>query len=82
VHKLINRDYYNRFFKKYPEYKDKRKTDIYQIIKTFNEYVCQEVINNRDGVELPESLGWLFIGTCKNAKKNNVNIGVYNDSDY
>ena len=74
VHKLINNDYYNRFFKKHPQYKDKRKTDVYQIIKTFNEYVCQEVINNRDGVELPESLGWLFIGTCASKNKNNIDL--------
>jgi len=75
THHIINADFYKRFFKKYPKYKEKKNTEIHKVIKTFNEYVCQEVVNNRDGVELPESLGWLFIGTCKNAKKNNVNIG-------
>ena len=75
THHIINADFYKRFFKKYPKYKENKNTEIHKIIKTFNQYVCQEVINNRDGVELPESLGWLFIGTCKNAKKNNVNIG-------
>ena len=75
VHHVINKDFYKRFFKKYPGYRKKKETEIYKIIKTFNKYVCQEVINNRDGVELPESLGWLFIGTCKTKSKNNIDLG-------
>lgn len=75
VHRLINNDFYKRFFKKYPEYKNEDKKTIYKIIKTFNQLVYEEVINNRDGVELPESLGWLFIGTCKTKNKNNVDLG-------
>jgi hypothetical protein len=75
LHHIINDDFYKRFFKKYPEYKEKEEPEIYKIIKTFNRSVCQEVINNRDGVELPESLGWLFIGTCKPKTKNNIDLG-------
>tara|TARA_B100001287_G_C22528004_1_gene455963 strand:+ start:237 stop:773 length:537 start_codon:yes stop_codon:yes gene_type:complete len=75
VHHIINDDFYKRFFKKYPEYKEKKTSEIYQIIKSFNKYVCQEVINNRDGVELPESLGWIFIGTCKTNNENNIDLG-------
>ena len=29
-----------------------------------------QVIKNRDGVEFPEGLGFLFIGTCRPIKKN------------
>lgn len=75
VHHIINKDFYTRFFKKYPEYNEKSPSEIYQIIKSFNKSVCQEVINNRDGVELPESLGWIFIGTCKTYSKNNIDLG-------
>ena len=75
VHHIINEDFYKRFYKKYPEYKEKKKSEIYNIVKTFNTNVCQEVINNRDGVELPESLGWLFIGTCKATHRGNVDLG-------
>jgi hypothetical protein len=30
------------------------------------------VINTRDGVQLPEQIGWLFIGTCQQSKKQNI----------
>ncbi len=74
AYQIINKDFYKRFFKKYPQYKGKETKEIYKIIKTFNEYVCQTVIDKRDGVELPESLGWLFIATCKGTKKKNINV--------
>jgi hypothetical protein len=32
------------------------------------------VIDNRDGIQLPESSGWLFIGTCQQSKKVNVDF--------
>jgi hypothetical protein len=35
--------------------------------------VYNKVIDVRDGVQLPESIGWLFIGTCQQSKKQNVN---------
>ena len=34
----------------------------------------ETVINYRDGVELPEGLGHLFIGTCPTPKKVNMNF--------
>jgi hypothetical protein len=45
-----------------------------KIAKTFNRYIFQTVIDTRDGVQLPESLGWIFIGTCQQSKKNNIDF--------
>ena len=45
-----------------------------KIIKRFNQVVYQTVIDNRDGVQLPEQIGWLFIGTCQQSKKDNVDF--------
>ena len=75
VHRLVNKDFCKRFYKKYPEYKHREMQDINKTIRNFNKLVCQEVIDNRDGVELPEGLGWLFIGTCKSKNKNNIDLG-------
>jgi hypothetical protein len=32
------------------------------------------VIDTRDGVQLPEQIGWLFIGTCQSPKKQNTDF--------
>ena len=41
-----------------------------------NEKIWKEVIENRDGVELPYSLGYLFIGTCPAAKSVNTDYAL------
>ena len=43
-------------------------------IKTYNKILFNTVIDTRDGIQLPESLGWLFIGTCQTSKKKNIDF--------
>jgi len=43
-----------------------------QVINTFNGMIWENVVASRDGVELPEQLGYLFIGTCPARKKESV----------
>ena len=45
-----------------------------KIIKRFNQVLCQTIIDTRDGVQLPEQIGWLFIGTCQRSKKDNIDF--------
>lgn len=42
------------------------------IIKEFNELIAQYIMENREGVELPESLGYMFVATCKSKPKDNI----------
>ena len=51
------------------------------IIKTFNETVWENVIDNRDGVKLPENLGILFVGTCQ-PKRKSKNVDFKSTVDY
>jgi hypothetical protein len=74
-HEVYNYDFVDKFKKKYPQYKDVHPTELYKIIHTFNELIWRTAINSRDGAELPEGLGYIFIGTCKSPKKENVNFG-------
>lgn len=62
--------FYNNFRKKYPEYKDLTNKELNQILVTFNETLWETVIDYRDGVKLPESIGWLIIASYKKVKKN------------
>lgn len=72
AHNIINAEFFKKFKEKYPKYKHLENSVLKHIIKTFNKTVWNTVIECRDGVALPESIGWLFIGTCQQSKKKNI----------
>tara|TARA_R110001599_G_scaffold7963_4_gene38341 strand:+ start:11607 stop:12170 length:564 start_codon:yes stop_codon:yes gene_type:complete len=70
---LLNKNVLNEFKEKYPKYSGIHNDKLKKIIKLYNKNLWEGVIENRDGVQLPDSLGYLFIGTCSPAKyKNNI----------
>ena len=72
AYNLLNQELFKNFRKKYPKYKDLQDKDLRRIIKAFNIKLYETVIDYRDGVKLPDNIGWLFIGTCKTSKKENI----------
>jgi hypothetical protein len=73
---LLNKKTYNEFKEMYPMFANIEDSVLKEIIKIFNKKIWQGVIEHRDGVELPNSLGYLFIGTCKPAKTVNTNYAL------
>jgi len=71
---VLNKEFFEKFKKKYPKYKDLEDKYLRQVMKDFNKIIYQTVIDTRDGVQLPELIGWLFIGTCEQSKKQNVDF--------
>lgn len=71
---LLNRKLYDRFIKRFPEYKHLTLNEFKEIVKVFNGKITEGVIHNRDGVELPEGLGFIFMGSCPPAKSQNINV--------
>jgi len=69
---LLKESLYDAFIEKYPQYKDVDLATFKKIIRTFNEELYNGIIENRDGVALPEGLGFIFMGTCPPAKKQNI----------
>lgn len=67
---LSNVEFYNRFVADNPKYSNISIETFKDIIKTFNGRIWETVVNYRDGVELPEQLGYLFIGSCPRKKSN------------
>jgi hypothetical protein len=61
---LLNNEFCERFREKYPKYKHLSNQQIKEVVKAVNGAMWQEVISSRDGIELPEQLGFIFIGTC------------------
>ena len=76
VFSILNTETLKEFKDKYPVYKNINDNKLKKVIKLFNENIWKEVIENRNGVELPDSLGYLFIGTCPAAKSVNTNYAL------
>lgn len=66
---ILNSDLLDNFREKYPQYSEVSNDVLSRIIKTFHGDMINTVKDNRDGVELPEGLGFLFIGACPAPKK-------------
>jgi len=67
---LTNVDIYNKFLEENPYIERICLSKFKEVIKTFNGKIWESVVENRDGVELPEQLGYIFIGTCPRKKSN------------
>ena len=78
VHSIMNKEFFESFKKKYPKYKNLDNKDIRKIVKSFNEFLCEKIIDTRDGIQLPEAVGWLFIGTCQSPIKENIDYAKSN----
>ena len=74
VYNVLNKEFFKKFKQRYPKYKNLIDSDIRNIIKKFNTLVYQNVIEKRDGIQLPNQVGWLFIGSCQESKKRNINF--------
>lgn len=69
---LTNQDFYNKFIADSPKFASVSIDQFKEVISTFNGMIWENVVASRDGVELPEQLGFLFIGTCPARKKESV----------
>ena len=67
---LTNKKFYNKFIEENPKHAHITLEQFKQVIKEFNGKIWETVINYRDGVELPEQLGYIFIGSCPRKKSN------------
>jgi hypothetical protein len=75
VNTILDKEFFENFKQAHPRYKDLDNKLIRKMIKRFNQVLYQAVIDTRDGVQLPEQLGWIFIGTCQKSKKKNIDYG-------
>ena len=73
---LLNVDTLEKFKEKYPMYSSVNNTKLKKVINSFNGKIWEGTINNRSGIQLPDSLGYLFIGSCPPSKKVNMNYAL------
>lgn len=67
---FTNQEYYDKFIEENPRYAHITLSQFKEVQTTFNGMIWKTVIDERDGVELPEQLGYIFIGTCPRKKSN------------
>lgn len=73
---LLNPKFYKSFREANPKFAYLSDKEIRTIIKEVNGKIWETVIEERVGVELPEQLGYVFIGSCPTPKKDNPNYHV------
>jgi len=73
---ILNHTFYPAFRKKFPKYASATNSEIRNVVREYNTQLWNGVIEYRDGVELPQGLGNMFIGTCNKPKiRYNSNFG-------
>jgi len=77
---LLSEKFFNRFKKKFPQYKDHSNKELREIIGTYNGLLWKTAVETRDGAEMPEGLGYIFIGSCPSPRKFNVDYSVSLDT--
>lgn len=75
---LTNIEMYEKFLQENPKFSSLTIKQFKDIITSFNGKIWHRVIDSRDGVELPEQLGFIFIGTCPRKNSDNPNYKVSN----
>lgn len=76
---LTNVEFYNKFIEENPKYNTLTLNKFKDVIKTFNGLIWEGAIRERDGIQLPEQLGYIFIGSCPKKKGENTD---YSKSSY
>lgn len=75
-HRFPDSNCFSAFKEKYPRYENVDFATFEHIVTHFNQKVTDEIINNRNGVMLPELIGIIFIG------KNKRNISAKSYTKY
>lgn len=69
---VLNKETYKKFIEKYPEYAGISEAVFKKVIKEFNQTLWRTALDERDGIELPQSMGHLYIASCEASTKENV----------
>jgi len=87
VHNIIRRiankqsssyahQFLKEFVEEYPQYKDFTNDQAVDILENFHGKMWNHALHNRDGIELPKNLGYIFLGTCQQAKTPGIDFGA------
>lgn len=75
---IMDRTRFLKFIELHPEYKGMSITQVNAVVKEFNNNIIEAVIENREGVSLPERLGELIILAFPSPKRKIIDFGESN----
>ena len=61
---ILNKSFFEEFKKANPKYENLTNKELKEKIKLINKVIYKTILNERYGVELPNGLGNIFIGSC------------------
>ena len=65
AYEVFSKEFYKKMIAKYPILKQYSFGQVQSIVKEFHAITYEQVVTNRDGIELSGNLGHIFIGACK-----------------
>lgn len=74
VYNFHTKSFFDEFRKEYPEYKNLSDKILKEKLQFITDSIKDQVINTREGVELPLGLGYMFIGSCPKKVSPNPDI--------
>lgn len=72
VQSILTPEFLYKFRKKFSMHSELTLPDIRKVVERFNRVLWNTVIEERDGVDLPDFLGRIFISSYKMPHKNNI----------
>jgi len=71
---VLTKALYKQFIEKYPQH-EKHGEDLFRkVVNEFNGKLWEATIQYRDGIELPESLGYLMVAKCDRTQRENIDF--------
>lgn len=74
VLRLVHKDFYNCFRRDNPAFSYLSDAQILEILTAYHGFIWDAVVNTRDGVELPENIGTIWLGSCPRKKHPNIDF--------
>lgn len=68
-HNIVTDTFVKNFNKTYPRWGTTNKVKFNEILWNLHEKMWKVAVETREGVELPEGLGYIFVGSCLPPKK-------------
>lgn len=72
---VLSKEFFKEFRMKYPQHSAYSDEELKKFVGECNKKAWEIVVEERDGMELMEGLGYIFLGTCSPAKNFNTDYG-------
>jgi hypothetical protein len=73
---IANTQFFKEFKEAHPEYADIPNAELKEKLKTINGAMWRTVLDERDGLELPNGLGYMFLGSCPKKEGDNTDYAT------